>query len=89
MSISKLIFENYGYGIDLTLFDDKWYYVLEKDALIIIWESVGIDKWLNHCGDWIMQRLYSYLLQKESMFGCDYLSRDCLYYELMMRGLYF
>ena len=56
MSISKLIFENYGYGIDLTLFDDKWYYVLEKDALIIIWESVGIDKWLNHCGDWIMQR---------------------------------
>ena len=23
MSILKLIFENYGYGIDLTLFDDK------------------------------------------------------------------
>ena len=57
MSISKLIFENYGYGIDLTLFDNKWFYVLEKDALIIIWESVGIDKWLNHYGDWVMQWL--------------------------------
>ena len=57
ISILKLIFENYGYKIDLTLIR-RWMISCFGDGctntnqIMLFYEgSVGIDKWLKYYGD--------------------------------------